>query len=702
MRGRLDQTVLRRCIRAAVVLPALFFLGVVVLDDANMSVFLSFGAMGHLVFGDYGGTPRRRTLAYLATTVAGAVIIALATLLSGSAIPAAIGTAVGTFTIAYAGVLGDVASELVRPLTLAFILAVAVRATPADVALRMLAWTTAGLVSLAAATLLPRPPPPHVLRAAIATACRALAASLAPGAGPSADGAAQRAADAARAAQSHRPTAELEPVRDSQAMALVVEEMTVTGILLDEYRAAPASRPCPDAEATMVAAAAAVLAASATAIEADERRSVPLAVLDTARAEHRQALEEWLAERADGGQAPEKIIASIEATRPARALAYTALGIGGHATVINGGRLATTWRDTPPPVPAIHDVGELGRRELRVVARNFSPSSSRFRISARQGVALGLALGLVGVLSLNHGFWAALATFAVLRSNALGTGRAVGNALAGTLGGFVIAAVLLTVVGEHHLALWLILVPLTFAVAAAPDLLGFGGTQALFTVFVVVLFDIISLEGVRIGETRVIDVLLGCGVAAVVGLVTWPHGARQNLQRILGHAYHAAGAALASSADAARTVRVWLARTHDVFAEYQQEAGAKQPSIDVWASLVGGLQLVEPLADRINRLPAATATTLPRCAETVRRHEQAVSVLFDGVGDQLLTGAPAPEPPSWPVGAALEDHDVFATEASRRAAIPVMWADDALADLVRVGRLLTGPAEQVWATPGPP
>jgi hypothetical protein len=216
-------------------------------------------------------------------------------------------------------------------------------------------------------------------------------------------------------------------------------------------------------------------------------------------------------------------------------------------------------------------------------------------------------------------------------------------------------------------------------------------------VFVVVLFDIISLEGVRIGEARVVDVIVGCAVAAVVGLITWPHGARRNLQRILASAYGAAGGSLAATGDPVRTVRTWLARTHDVFAEYQLEAGAKQPPIGVWAALVGGLQLVVPLADRVNRLPAGAAAELPGAIDAVHQHRREVSGLFSGVGRLLLDGSAVPDAPAWPPGAELTDDGAFASDTRRDLALTVMWADDALADLARVGRKVTAPAEQIWA-----
>ena len=77
--------------------------------------------------------------------------------------------------------------------------------------------------------------------------------------------------------------------------------------------------------------------------------------------------------------------------------------------------------------------------------------------------------------------------------------------------------------------------------------------QASFTVFVVVLFNVLVPEGWRTGLVRVQDVAIGAGISVVVGALLWPRGARGVARREFAdllrsggaHLHLALGAALA-------------------------------------------------------------------------------------------------------------------------------------------------------------
>ena len=58
-------------------------------------------------------------------------------------------------------------------------------------------------------------------------------------------------------------------------------------------------------------------------------------------------------------------------------------------------------------------------------------------------MGLAIAVFIAQKSGLQHSFWVVLGTLSVLRSNALGTGRSVISALAGTAVGIVIGAAIL-------------------------------------------------------------------------------------------------------------------------------------------------------------------------------------------------------------------------------------------------------------------
>ena len=76
----------------------------------------------------------------------------------------------------------------------------------------------------------------------------------------------------------------------------------------------------------------------------------------------------------------------------------------------------------------------------RLTIEHASVRSVWFRNSLRGAVGLSLAVYVAQRTGLQHGFWVVLGTLSVLRSNALGTGRSIVSALAGTAVGIVLGA----------------------------------------------------------------------------------------------------------------------------------------------------------------------------------------------------------------------------------------------------------------------
>jgi uncharacterized membrane protein YccC len=75
--------------------------------------------------------------------------------------------------------------------------------------------------------------------------------------------------------------------------------------------------------------------------------------------------------------------------------------------------------------------------------------------------------------------------------------------------------------------------------------------QAGFTVFVVVLFNILVPDGWRTGLVRVQDVAIGAGISVAVGALLWPRGARGVARRSFADLLRAGADHLALALDAA-------------------------------------------------------------------------------------------------------------------------------------------------------
>ena len=158
---------------------------------------------------------------------------------------------------------------------------------------------------------------------------------------------------------------------------------------------------------------------------------------------------------------------------------------------------------------------------------HLTPRSVWMRNSLRRGgAALGVAVLVGRLLSLEHAFWIAFGTLSILRSNALSTGQTFVRALSGTVAGFVLGGGLILLIGSNIDVLW-VLLPIAVLIAGiAPAAISFTAGQAAFTVVLFILFNILAPAGWRIGLVRVEDVALGGASSLVVGLLFWPRGAR--------------------------------------------------------------------------------------------------------------------------------------------------------------------------------
>ncbi len=71
-------------------------------------------------------------------------------------------------------------------------------------------------------------------------------------------------------------------------------------------------------------------------------------------------------------------------------------------------------------------------RVVSTIGAHLRPDSVLFRNALRIGLGLGVAIGVAVAGDLPHAFWVGLGTLTALRSNALGTGFTVLQAMAGT------------------------------------------------------------------------------------------------------------------------------------------------------------------------------------------------------------------------------------------------------------------------------
>ncbi|MCX3062327.1 FUSC family protein [Streptomyces beihaiensis] len=167
----------------------------------------------------------------------------------------------------------------------------------------------------------------------------------------------------------------------------------------------------------------------------------------------------------------------------------------------------------------------LGRpAALRVRAgrgvRNVLLSGASWRYGLRLALCIGLAQSLVSLVAVPRSYWVALTITFVLKPD-FGSvfSRAVLRAL-GTAAGLVVAAAVLAAVpiGWGDVPVMMVLAPLIPALTPR----GYAFQTAAITPVILLLSDILNHQGTALLLPRLLDSLMGCGIALVAGYLLWP------------------------------------------------------------------------------------------------------------------------------------------------------------------------------------
>ncbi|MFJ7968830.1 FUSC family protein [Streptomyces sp. NPDC096324] len=179
--------------------------------------------------------------------------------------------------------------------------------------------------------------------------------------------------------------------------------------------------------------------------------------------------------------------------------------------------------DRSPDPGALDD--RLGRpAALRVraarAARNVLLSGASWRYGTRLALCIGLAQVLVSTVEVPRSYWVALTiTFVMKPDYGSVFSRALLRAL-GTVAGLVVAATVLTLVPRGWWDVPVLMVLGALIPALTPR--GYGYQTAAITPVILLLSDILNHLGTGLIVPRLVDSLIGCGIALVAGYLFWP------------------------------------------------------------------------------------------------------------------------------------------------------------------------------------
>ena len=695
-----DHLALRRGIRAAIALPLSLATALYVLDDTQGVLFAIFGTVGLLINADFAGNTVQRLGSYLLTGAAGTVAIVLGWAASFSTPLAVVMTLLVAFALSFLNLMRGAVAVGTPAVLLLFVVAVSLESTASSLGPYLLGWSVAVVISTVTALLVL----PHDRRAGLRLAL---------------GDAFEAAAHGAEVAWQHpdasatRPFADFDAAVDrldgqyggqpfrtaglttkDQALTLLVDHVNSLRLLLEDPQHTGASDGTISIPGRVDLVQAIIAGLRDLAAAARDPRHLPTgAGIDDARIRLTAGMEHWVLARSQAGDDPQSVADEVGADHLMRMCALVVEQMVELARLVNGGTIESLERQPPIPV----------RHRWDVVRAQVSWNSPWLRNSIRSAVGLSIAVLVINITGVAHGFWVLIGVISILRFDAVGTRRFALLAVLGTIVGVIVASVIVLNVDSATI-LWILLPMFVFLAAWSAVAVNYPVGQAAFSALILVAFGIVSWPpDVITGVTRIEDVALGAAVALVVGLLMWPRGAVGALRHRLAASIRSASGYM-SSALSGFTAPIddeeLRRRRHDAVGDAERAAETydmalmqRGPAEDMhpWTRATTAAYLLISAGRVVAHFARTTPTVrehpaLHDAIDSARRESEAHwAAVADAVDDEGQDPSiPAPPPP-----AAYPTLPQVASTEDARALIVAVWVIDWVHHLDRLtsGRL---------------
>ena len=641
---------LRRASRAAIAIPLAALVSFLVAGNSQAPVFTLVGSIALLIVTDFPGTVGSRALGYLGLGINGVVLIAVGTWVAPHpllAVPLCF--AVGA-VVSFLVLLSEIVAAGQRATLMVFLLPLCT--PPGPVHDRLLGWLLALLICVPAALFIFPPRYSTALRDLAAVVCVALADRIEGASAPADMDAAMTALRTEFLGSAFRPVA---LSAGSRGLIRVVSNLQWLCDHVDGNTAALLG--------SIRDNSVAVLRGSARVLINGEAAGA--AALTGVVAEHRAtAFAQYANDIGDILDEPDDAAALTRGRELlSRRTMSATIGLTGSiiatATAIDARPLIDRLLGRGLPETGIADRVHSKRTALAALFGYLRTRSITVLNSLRTGLALSLAFVVTLILPVQNGLWVVLGALAVLRTSASTTRTTAVRAVAGTVIGFLAGAALIAVVGVNPVVLWSLLPVVTFGSTYVMRVGSFAASQAMFTMQVLIVFNLMRPTGWQIGLTRIEDVVLGALVGLVVSVLLWPGGAQSAVLRAFARAVDACSAYLWAAVAAVTRGRnaVTDAAVAETGGEALTAARTHGDAIRVYLSETNGT--IDPglldIANRIPRLRTAAdliadivpppAGTYPQTRKVLEDHTAALCARMRGddggptadIGEEFVT-----------------------------------------------------------------
>lgn len=169
---------------------------------------------------------------------------------------------------------------------------------------------------------------------------------------------------------------------------------------------------------------------------------------------------------------------------------------------------------------ALSSEGLTGWADIKLrFSRHLTPESPLFRHAVRMSLLLCTGYAFIQVTGLEHGYWILLTSLFVCQPNYNATKRRLALRIAGTVSGIIIGLPLLWLVPsiEGQLILLVVTGVLFFAFRQSQ----YAHATMFITLLVLFCFNLLG-EGFEVAIPRIVDTLIGCGIAWLAVAFVWP------------------------------------------------------------------------------------------------------------------------------------------------------------------------------------
>jgi hypothetical protein len=530
---------LRRALRAGVAIPLAAMVSYLVAGTTQAPIFTLVGSIALLIVVDFPGSLSNRAMGYAGLAVSGALLITLGTWAAPHPpVAVLLCFAVGAL-VSFLGLLSDLVAAGHRAALMAFLLPVCIPTGPLGD--RLLGWLLALAICVPTALLLFPPRYNTELRHLAAVVCSALADRI-----EDVPGSAERVIESMAALRAEFLSSAFRPMAmtaGSRSLIRVVANLQWLSDRVDGGTRRLLAHI--DSMSVAVLRGSAEVLRSPSAQRATELTGVVAAHRLIAFAHYDSDIQDIL-----GSPDDDDAVTLGQALLNRRTMSGT-IGLTGSiistATLIDARPLVDRILGRGLPETGIADRVPSHRNALLGLFGYLRTRSITVINSVRTGLALALAVLVTMVLPVQNGLWVVLGALSVLRSSAASTRTTVVRAVTGTVIGFVIGSAVIAVVGVNPLVLWTLLPLATFGSTYVLSVGSFTASQAMFTMQVLIVFNMMRPTGWQIGLVRIEDVALGALVGLVVSVLLWPGGARAAVQRAVTDAVVACSRYLAAA-----------------------------------------------------------------------------------------------------------------------------------------------------------